>query len=467
MAHRLGWRHPRLRTRMALAAAISILVAMVVLGTAVQVLLSRHLHQSLDDSLRSRAAAIAELSATTPQLLTSSSALETSVGPQPLLVKVVDAHGRKIGEGHALGVRPPRLDVATVVEQVIHDGRARYTNGSASGHDVRVYIAPLADLPGRGSGGAVIVAVSTDDLADTLTESEALIVLSAIVAALVVAPIAFVLTGRSLAPLTRLAAGAEVIEARGDPSLRLPVEARDGRAPDELDRLAETLNRMLAALERARDRERQFVADASHELRNPLTALRGNAAYLARNGADPAALDDLRADADRLSKMVDELLVLAREDTGEPPTDPVRLDELAGELAGARVQVRADDPGWVRGDAGALARAMANLVDNGLRHGPAGGTVTVSVAQSDGEVLLEVADQGPGIAPDLAEQATQRFWRGPQASAGDGSGLGLALVRAAAERHGGRLEIAGPRMVIHLPALRPLSRPPDTPSVDS
>jgi two-component system, OmpR family, sensor kinase len=464
MARRLGWRRPRMRTRVALAAAGSILVAMVVLGTAVQVLLSRHLHESLDDSLRSRAAAIAQLNATSSTLVTSPSALETSVGPQAVEVQVLARSGVVVGTGHAPGVHAPQLRVHSLAMRVIKDGRPVYTNASAAGDDdVRVYIAPLADLPGPASGGAVVVAVSTDEVMDTLAESEALIVLSAIVAALVVVPIAFVVTGRALTPLTRLAGGAEVIEARGDPSLRLPVEPVDGRAPDELDRLAETLNRMLAGLERARDRERRFVADASHELRNPLTALRGNAAFLARNGADAAALDDLRADADRLSKMVEELLVLAREDAGEPPTDPVRLDQLAEELAGERVTVRAEDAGWVRGDAGALGRALANLVDNGLRHGPPGGVVTVTVSQAGDEVHLEVADEGPGIPLELADKATQRFWRGEGASAGDGSGLGLALVRAAAERHGGRLEISGPRMVIHLPALKPLSRPPDTP----
>jgi signal transduction histidine kinase len=460
---RPGWRRPRLRTRVALTAAVSILVAMAVLGTAVQVLLSRHLHDSLDESLRSRAASIAELSATTPALLTSSSELETAVGPQPLLVRVVSHTGRLIGQGHPAGAQQPQLQVGALEMQVIRTGRAAYANRTVNGEDARVYVAPLPRLGGPASDGAVVVAVSTDDVMDTLAASEALIVLSALLAALVVVPIAFVLTGRALSPLTRLAAGAEVIEARSDPALRLPVEPLHGRAPDELDRLAETLNRMLAGLERARDRERQFVTDASHELRNPLTALRGNAAFLARNGADPAALDDLRADADRLSKMVDELLVLAREDTGEPPTDPVRLDQLAQELAGGRVEVRADDPGWVRGDAGALARALANLVDNGLRHGPPGGRVSVTVSSSGDQVQLEVADQGPGIPPELAELATQRFWRGPGASAGEGSGLGLALVRATAERHGGQLVIAGPRMVIQLPALRPLSRPSDTP----
>jgi signal transduction histidine kinase len=203
------------------------------------------------------------------------------------------------------------------------------------------------------------------------------------------------------------------------------------------------------------------VADASHELRNPLTALRGNAAYLARNGADPAALEDLRADADRLSRLVDELLALAREDAGEPPTDPVRLDELAEEVSGPRVSVDATDPGWVRGDEGALRRALANLVDNALEHGPEGGRVQVTVGRSAGKVVMAVTDQGAGIPPELVDQATSRFWRGDGGVSGRGTGLGLSLVRATAERHGGRLVIQGARFAIELDPLTPLSSDPD------
>ena len=452
-------RRPRLRTRVVVAAATSIVVAVVVLGAAVQVLLARHLHASLDGTLHDRAASIAQLSASAPALLTSQGVLEASIGPHPLEVEVVDRHGGIVGRSPTLGGRA--LPTSTLVARVIATGRSGYTTGTLGDEQLRIYVAPLADLGGPASGGAVIVAASTQDVNSTLAESRALIILSALAAAALVVPIAYFLTGRALAPLRELAAGAEVIEARRDPSLRLPAEPGDGRTPDELRRLADTLNRMLAALERAREGERRFVADASHELRNPLTALRGNAAYLARNGADPAALEDLREDADRLSRLVDELLALAREDAGEPPADPVRLDELAEELSGPRVTVTASDPGWVRGDEGALRRALANLVDNALEHGPEGGQVQVTVGRSAGKVVLAVTDQGPGIPPELVDQATSRFWRGDGGGSGHGSGLGLSLVRATAERHGGRLVIRGARFAIELDPLTPLSSDPD------
>jgi signal transduction histidine kinase len=448
MTGRLGTRPPRLRTRVVAAATVSIVAAVVVLGAAVQVLLSRHLHQALDGTLRDRAAQVAQLAATAPALLTSPPVLEASVEARRLEVEVVDRHGRKLAG--------TTLPGGMLARRAIRGGRGVYGDGTLAGERLRLYAAPLAALGGPASGGAVVVASSTDEVDSTLHESRTLIVACAFAAALLVAPIAFVLTGRALRPLQALAEGAEVIERRGDPSLRLPA-ADGGRTPDEVARLAETLNRMLAALERSREGERRFVADASHELRNPLAALRGNAEYLARHGADREALADLQADAERLSRLVDELLALAREDAAAVPDTEVRLDALALAAAGGRVRAATPDPGLVRGDEQALERAVGNLIENALAHGPEDGPVEVTVTHAGDEVRLTVTDTGPGIPPGQVEAATTRFWRGEDARARPGSGLGLALVRATAERHGGRLEIAGPRIAIVLPALRRLS----------
>jgi signal transduction histidine kinase len=332
---------------------------------------------------------------------------------------------------------------------------------------VRIYVAPLSDLGGPAGGGAVIVAASTDDVNDTLEQSRRLIVGGALLAAALAFPLSLLLARRALRPLERLSAGAAVIERTGDASLRLPAGGRTGA--DEVDRLTETLNRMLAALEQAREAERRFVADASHELRNPITALRGNAAYLLAHGADPDTLADVHADAERLSRLLDDLLALAREDAGSVPDEPVDVSELArGTAVGdAAVVVDADGPALVRGDRRALERALRNLVDNAHRHGPPGGPVRVSVESTPAAVVLAVTDSGAGIPPHLAEAATGRFWRGPDTEAAGGSGLGLALVRATAERHGGVLVIDGPRFAMQLPRSQAaLRRSGDTSDAD-
>jgi signal transduction histidine kinase len=219
--------------------------------------------------------------------------------------------------------------------------------------------------------------------------------------------------------------------------------------------LAATLNGMLASLERARESERRFLADASHELRTPLTALRGNVAYLARHGATPELVDELAQDADRLSRLTDDLLALSREEAAQRPTEEVRLDELAREAAAEHTGVAVDAPAPVRvaGDRAALTRALANLLENAERHGAE--PVTVSATQNGTVAHLSVTDAGSGLAPDTAKHAFDRFWRGP--SGAPGSGLGLAIVRATAERHGGRASVEGARFTIELPALTPLS----------
>jgi signal transduction histidine kinase len=198
---------------------------------------------------------------------------------------------------------------------------------------------------------------------------------------------------------------------------------------------------------------RRFVGDASHELRTPLTALRGNISYLARHGADDAVLADLEADAARLSELLDDLLALAREDAAAPARgEPVDLAEVARAAAdpGAEIDARSVT---VQGERAALERAAGNLVRNARRHGR--GAVTISTRRDGDRALLTVADEGPGLLPEEAERAFERFWRGASAR-GDGSGLGLAIVRAIAQRHGGRVRVEGAAFTIDLPL------PPDS-----
>ena len=168
-----------------------------------------------------------------------------------------------------------------------------------------------------------------------------LVLVAAAAAALLAIAIALLLTRRALRPLTDLSAAARAIGETGDPTRRLPPAG----SSDEVGALSETLNAMLASLERARESERRFVADASHELRTPLTALRGNAAYIAQHGADREVLADLEEDAKRLAHLLDDLLALAREDAAGPGSgELVRLDRLALELAAPASRSRCARP---------------------------------------------------------------------------------------------------------------------------
>jgi len=437
--------------RSVLAAVGGIVLAIVVAGAGVAILASRDLHRTLDRSLRQRAVEISQLSASAPALLTRAGALDTTLGGTQLRVEVLDRRNRLVARSLALGGRV--LPATKLAEQAIATGRGRYATTSAGGEVLRIYAAPLADFGGPAAGGAVVVATSERDMGRTLGNLHLFLVLAGLAAAALGAAGVFLLLRRALRPVTRLAEAAADVERTGDPRRRLPLPP----TRDEVGRLAETLNAMLASLQRSRELERRFLADASHELRTPLTALRGNVAYLSRHGATDEVLADLERDAERLARLADDLLALSREEAAVTPTDTVRLDSLAQEAAqhDEHIDVVAPDAVSVQGDAAALERALANLVQNALVHGPAGGRVGVTVEQGDGVVRLSVTDEGRGLRPEEATLAFQRFWR--RGSDRPGSGLGLAIVRATAERHGGRAYAEGPRFTVELPVLRNLS----------
>jgi len=417
-----------LRARAIVAAAATTMLAVAVLGLALDVLVARHLRGELDRSLRTRAIGVAQLAASAPALITTPGALDAPAGGTQALVEVVDARRRIVARSLSLGGRvlPETLAAPALA------GRApRYRTVPFGGDELRVYAAPIANVAG---GGAVLVAASTSDLSDTISTLHGLTLLAALIAAGVGAGAAALLMRPALQPLARLDRAAGEIERTGDPTKRLP----DPHRADEVGRLATTLNSMLDSLERSRESERRFLADASHELRTPLTALRGNVAHLARHGATPALVADLEADAERLARLADDLLVLSREEASPAADEDVRLDELARDAGADRVEA---EPVTVQGDRAALERALANLVENARRHGR--GTVTVRVRADGDFAYLSVEDEGEGVHLLDRERVFERFH-------GDGSGLGLAIVRATAERHGGRATVDGPRFTLEL-----------------
>jgi signal transduction histidine kinase len=431
-----------LRLRSIAAAAAATMLAVVVLGLAVDVLVARHLHRTQDSTLHARAVEVAQLSASAPALLTTPGSLDSPVGAAQAVVEVIDRRGRIAAR--SLSLRG-RVLPASLAAAAIANGTSGYRTIEFDDDTLRVYVAPLANVAGPVGGGAVIVGASTSDVADTIRSLHLVTILSALGAALIGAIAVGLLMRGALRPLAELAGAAAEIERTGDSRRRLPDPSR----VDEVGRLATTLNAMLASLERAREGERRFLADASHELRTPLTALRGNVEHLARHGAGPDLIADLQADADRLARLADDLLTASREETAAVPDGEVRLDELVRRFAANDVEIRAE-PVVVLGDEDALERAISNLVENARRYGPPGGRISITVDDADGRAQLSVEDEGPGpIDPD---HAFERFWRGNTSM--PGSGLGLAIVRATAERHGGRAAVVNSRFTIDLPALR-------------
>jgi two-component system sensor histidine kinase MprB len=265
----------------------------------------------------------------------------------------------------------------------------------------------------------------------------------------------------TMGPVAEMTATAEHVAATNDLSRRLPADP-DG---DELARLGASFNDMLGALGRSRGAQRQLVADASHELRTPLTSVLTNVELLARLPAEErtereAVLAAATAQLRELDVLVEDLVDLARPEPPGHAVEDVRLDALVEEAV-ERARIHAPQcqfelttvPVVVRGVRPRIYRALGNLLDNAVKHGPPEGPVVVTVT-GDGEVLVD--DHGPGIPPAERAQAFDRFWRSDEARGLPGSGLGLAIVRHVAESHGGSVAAGeapagGARLTLRLP----------------
>lgn len=248
---------------------------------------------------------------------------------------------------------------------------------------------------------------------------------------------------RGLRPMDRVARDI----AQRSPTQLQPIGLND--VPEEIRPLADSLNRLLERLEDALESERRFTANAAHELRTPLAGLRAQAqvALRAEAGTDrTAALHQIIRGVDRATRLVEQLLTLARLDPeiatrGYVPVDMLRLvTGVLAELADAAHAKRIDiglvetSRGTILGDAGALAILVRNLIDNAIRYTPPGGRIEVAVTERAREVLLTVSDTGPGIPAAERERVFERFHRLAD-SDGSGSGLGLAIVRRIADLH--------------------------------
>ena len=309
-----------------------------------------------------------------------------------------------------------------------------------SGFDERVRL--LARPAGE---RLIVVGASREDRDEALSSLGSVLLVGGPVALLLAALAAYGVATAALRPVAAMRGEAAEISRLGS-GRRLPVPP----GGDELAELGETLNEMLARLERSAERERGFVASASHELRTPLALLRAELELALREGREPeelrSALASAASETDRLARLAEDLLVLARADEGRLPVRAERLEvsDLL-ETVARRFQIHAGERGRelrvseadgiaVWADRLRAEQAVGNLVDNALRHGD--GPVELAAEPAGDGVRLHVMDRGPGFDASLDGRAFERFTRGDRARSPGGTGLGLAIVDAVARSHG-------------------------------
>jgi two-component system, OmpR family, sensor kinase len=465
-----------LRLRLVLALVLLVAVGLAIFGIATYSLYSSAEYARLDDQVR------ASVGIVTAQLLNEAGygAVRPDDGPRggppatpPVVVppgtyaELRDETGAPISSIQ-LSDTSARPDLPDVLRS--EPGRGRlYTTGSATGEGSwRVLVAPTNRPP----GDSIVVAVPTSTVQDSLDQLVLIEVFAAAVLLAILAAGSWLVLRRGLRPLENMATEARSITA-GDLSHR--VSPADDRS--EVGELGLALNTMLGELEMSFDeraateqRLRQFLSDASHELRTPLTSIQGFA-ELFRLGADrdlettAVSMRRIEEESARMKILVDDLLLLARlDETRAPERKSVDVTVIAADACRDAVAVDdehpftldAPEPVVVAGDEDHLRQAVANLVTNAQRHTPARTPIEVSTAIDDGSAVIAVRDHGTGLDDEALAHVFDRFWQANPARSGGGAGLGLSIVAAVAEEHGGSAAVenaegGGARFTIRLP----------------
>jgi two-component system OmpR family sensor kinase len=440
-----------LRARLALWYLLMLGTVLLFLGAVVFWEVRGSLYQGVAGMLEARAAAVSGqvgVGATGPHYQGRDVPLEEA----ETAVYLFGAHGRLRDQIAGAAELPPRPGILAAA--------LRGSQGGVTVKESRYYMIPVLDRQER-VAGAIQVVTSLDTVNDQVNKLLALLLLAAPALLAVATAGGVFLAGRALAPIDRITRTARAIEA-GNLAGRLGLAPRD----DEVGRLAATFDGMLDRLERAfiqqeraGARQRQFAADASHELRTPLTIIKGDLDVLLRRQRSAEEYEEVVRDVDeevtRLGGLVEDLLTLARADSGqaELTREFVYLDALVDETAagvrrlaeakGVSVETRLAPDIAVVGDPVRLRQLVVNLLGNAVKYTPAGGRVRVTLGAVAAQARLDVADSGIGIAPEDLPHVFDRFFRADKARARaeGGTGLGLAIARWCAETHGGRIDV--------------------------
>jgi signal transduction histidine kinase len=434
------------RWRLTLLAAALVAATLIVSAAGLVMLDQRLLLRAVDETLVQRADNIE----TDVARGAVTAALRSEGDLEDSFVQIIDGNGLVIGTTtNAASLPAMTSPLGPEFTQVFR----RVSAPPLSDHEFRILARPVPSTM-----TTLVVAKNLDDLTESVRTLMLSLAISIPVAVSLLAAVVWWLMGRALAPVE--AVRAEVAGMHGaDLHRRVPVRNND----DEISRLAATMNALLERVEQATNRQREFVADASHELRGPLTRIRS---LLEVSIAHPASAKpqatyrSVLSDVTKLQQLVDDLLFLARSESGRQEVSDVDLDDLVldqvRELR-ARGRVRVDtsavSAARVRGDANQLKRAISNLASNAERH--AATTITFELREYDGQSELVVADDGPGIPEEQRDAVLQRFTRLDDARSRDsgGAGLGLAIVHDIVARHSGTVSIGtsetgGARMIL-------------------
>ena len=435
-----------MRWRIAAASAgltlVILLVFAAVIGSVATQRIRDDFNEEMNSAVQTLAAELRIVGTPTGSLLIKGPGLDDFVLPNDASVRVFDATGTLLTESEGAGNLGPPLPGT-----VERDGLRVTTAGINSGSGT---------LTGYVQYGRSLAHV--DSTVDRLWLFVAVGVLGG---ALLASLAGFIVASRAMRPVAELTATAREIATTGDPSRRMP----EPRAEDEVGELTRTLEQMLRSLDAARgereaamQRQREFVADASHELRTPLTSILANLELLeaslrsAEHGEDAAMVDSALRSSRRMSRLVADLLLLARADAGRPAAR--RRCNLAAVCRDAAMEAvpvlgdrglgsELDESLYVNGNEDELHRMVLNLLDNAARHTPPSSTIELRLKAVDQEAVLEVSDDGPGIPEDLRAHVFDRFARGSaDTRASNGTGLGLAIVHAVASSHGGKAEVS-------------------------
>jgi signal transduction histidine kinase len=435
-AARSSWfRRLGLRSRLMIIGVSGLVVAVSACGIALFTVLTVAVDRTLDNEA---AAAISDITAL----------INRGTPPDPLpisgaqVVQIVDASHRVVGGSVTADRLTPLLHADELARAVAGESITVPGNRAGLSGPLRVTAATAGPA---GSPLTVIVAQQLSDITRSIDVLRTALLISAPLLLAILAVIAWHAIGWTLRPVEALRRGAERISGSGRAEL-LPVPPSN----DEIAALAITLNQMLERLAAARGRQRDFVADAAHELRSPVASIRVQLEVAQRLGSIDATTAAVLTDVERLSSLVDDLLLLARADAdNRPPANPTLFNgrELLTEIVTARanpgrsVEVRDGPAVEVFADRGEISPAIGNLYDNAVRH--AASSVLLRVVATDEDVLFEVVDDGPGIPPADRERVFERFTRLDDSRDRDagGSGLGLAIARELASRAGGSITL--------------------------